>query len=269
MKLQFLGTGAGEGTPAIFCRCRVCQHARAHGGKNIRSRTSLLIDEELKIDQPPDTWHHVVTYGLDLCKVKDLFFTHSHGDHLDPAAVEVRLPFFTHGCEGPFNVYANETVLRQIRILTSAFPEVVKRRLIRPFIPVHAETAVITPLPADHAPEETALLFWIERNGKTLFFGHDSGWFPDSTWAWLEGKKADAVILECTQGKKADRRNHLGADALLEVRQRLIDTNVIAGTTAVVATHFSHNGQLTHDELEARLAPHGISIAHDGMILEI
>ena len=31
MKLQFLGTGAAEGAPAIFCKCDTCQELRRRG----------------------------------------------------------------------------------------------------------------------------------------------------------------------------------------------------------------------------------------------
>ena len=33
MIMRFMGTGAGEGVPTPFCRCRVCEHARKVGGK--------------------------------------------------------------------------------------------------------------------------------------------------------------------------------------------------------------------------------------------
>jgi phosphoribosyl 1,2-cyclic phosphodiesterase len=43
MKIQFLGTTAFEGIPSLFCQCTTCKKARSLGGKNIRSRTSVLI----------------------------------------------------------------------------------------------------------------------------------------------------------------------------------------------------------------------------------
>ena len=66
MKVQLLGTSAAEGWPGLFCNCRACEEARRLGGKNIRSRSSALIDGVLKIDLPPDTLYHVFRHGLDL-----------------------------------------------------------------------------------------------------------------------------------------------------------------------------------------------------------
>ena len=33
MKLKYLGTGASEGIPSLYCRCPVCENARKEGGK--------------------------------------------------------------------------------------------------------------------------------------------------------------------------------------------------------------------------------------------
>lgn len=265
MHIQLLGTAAAEGIPAPFCRCRVCEYARKHGGKNIRSQTSALIDGVLKIDMPPDTWHHTVTHGLNWCGVKDLFFTHSHGDHLCVEPVIMRLPGFSNDCTEPLVIYGNETVLGTLRAPTQSSPEHIQRRLLRAFEPVVAQTATVTPLPADHIVEENCFLLWIERLGKTFFYAHDSGWFPEKTWAWLEGKRADGVLLECTMGDRPNRRGHLGVEALLEASTRLREIGVIDRNTTVVATHFSHNGHLHHEELESRLNPAGIQTAFDGI----
>ena len=50
MKLHFYGTGASEGVPAIFCRCKYCERIRKTGGRDFRSRTSCQIDDNLMID---------------------------------------------------------------------------------------------------------------------------------------------------------------------------------------------------------------------------
>lgn len=55
MKIQFLGTAAYEGIPAMFCQCEQCNTARKRGGKNLRTRSQALIDGKLLIDFPADT----------------------------------------------------------------------------------------------------------------------------------------------------------------------------------------------------------------------
>jgi len=82
MKVRFLGTAAFEGIPSLFCGCALCAKAKQIGGKELRTRTSVMIDDDLKVDFPPDTLLHMHRDGIDLDQVKDLLFTHSHSDHL-------------------------------------------------------------------------------------------------------------------------------------------------------------------------------------------
>ena len=65
MKLTFLGTSAAEGFPAIFCNCEYCKEARKLGGKNIRSRSQTLINDDLLIDLPADSYWHFINNGIE------------------------------------------------------------------------------------------------------------------------------------------------------------------------------------------------------------
>lgn len=60
MKIRYLGTAAAEGWPALFCSCPICTQARERGGKNLRTRTQAVLDGELLIDFPPDTYCHAL-----------------------------------------------------------------------------------------------------------------------------------------------------------------------------------------------------------------
>ncbi len=52
MKLTYLGTAAAEGWPAVFCNCPCCRQARVLGGKDIRTRSQALVNEDLLLDLP-------------------------------------------------------------------------------------------------------------------------------------------------------------------------------------------------------------------------
>ena len=54
MKITFLGTSADTAFPLPFCQCEVCTQARKLGGKNIRKRSSILINDDFLIDMGPD-----------------------------------------------------------------------------------------------------------------------------------------------------------------------------------------------------------------------
>ena len=81
MKLHFYGTGASEGVPAIFCKCKYCEKIRKMGGRNFRSRTSCQIDDELMIDFSADVFDHMRYGGLDMNQIEYLMITHAHCDH--------------------------------------------------------------------------------------------------------------------------------------------------------------------------------------------
>ena len=84
MKLTFLGTGAGEGYPGYWCECPHCTYARKHRGKNLRTNSSMVIDEELLIDIGPSCFDNAARFGVNLSKIKTLLVTHPHEDHLQP-----------------------------------------------------------------------------------------------------------------------------------------------------------------------------------------
>ena len=51
MKITFLGTGAGEGYPGLWCQCVHCSYARKHGGKIQLSVKKRIPDNALTITQ--------------------------------------------------------------------------------------------------------------------------------------------------------------------------------------------------------------------------
>ena len=94
MKVTLLGTSSAEGWPALFCDCHACMSARKTGGKDIRTRSSALVDDVLKIDFPPDIFTQVVQNNVDLRRLEAILFTHSHDDHCAAAELQYRGCYF-------------------------------------------------------------------------------------------------------------------------------------------------------------------------------
>ena len=90
MKIKYLGTAAAEAFPAVFCNCKYCNEARELGGKNIRTRSQSLINDDLLIDFPPDTYHHFITHGIRGDRIKYLLITHAHSDHIYEGDLDIR-----------------------------------------------------------------------------------------------------------------------------------------------------------------------------------
>ena len=114
MKITDYGTAAGEAWPGVFCRCELCEKARALGGKNIRTRSQTLVNDDLLLDLPPENHMHSLLYGLDLSKVEALLFTHSHSDHCYPEDLEFLREPYSHTRKSLLEVYGNTAVERRL-----------------------------------------------------------------------------------------------------------------------------------------------------------
>ncbi|MDQ1914196.1 MBL fold metallo-hydrolase [Paenibacillus sp. GD4] len=269
MKIQFLGTAAYEGIPSLFCGCETCRQARLLGGKNLRTRASVLIDEVLKIDFPPDTWYHSLRFGLELDRIQDLLLTHSHSDHLYAEDMAIRAEGYAKSANTPIHVYGNDLTLRLCSKHLAGLRHHYVFHRVRLFDTYNTETATITPLPASHDPMETCLIYYIEKDGKAILYGHDSGWFPEETWSWLKTRQLDLAILECTVGRSPHRTNHMNIEAVIDTKLWLEANQVLKADGLIVVTHFSHNAGLLHEEWLEIFEPHGIHVAYDGMMIKL
>lgn len=270
MELQILGTAAAEGWPAPYCVCPHCEGARRRGGPNIRSRSGALIDDDLKIDHNADTVMQMQRAGRSLANVRTLLFTHQHSDHIVPGELGwAKAPFTATPPEQPIAVFGNQEVLAMLR---AAFGDLEKQNLA-----LHLLTAgesvttpagdTVLPLPADHV--QGALVLRITREGKSVFYGHDSGLYPEATLEGLsDGVPLDIALLDCTfGGQKTSNRGHMGVDGAVQMVAELRRRGAVTDGTRVVATHFSHNGGLLHEELVRAFLPHGIEVAFDGVVI--
>ncbi|WP_044478959.1 MBL fold metallo-hydrolase [Paenibacillus antibioticophila] len=272
MKIHFLGTAAAEGYPNAFCRCGHCQKARELGGKNIRTRSSAIIDDIIKFDYSPDSYMQALRDQVDMGAIQHLLVTHTHTDHYNPYDLDSRTPGIAHGIDHLLNICGNDAAMHKSRIAIGRFiGQRFALHLMRPFRTIILGDTTITPLPADHDPLETCLLYCVERNQKKLLYGHDTGWLPEDTWSWLQGRQLDFAILDCTSaytGSTRDR-NHMGVETILETQKRFRAENILRAEGRMAVTHFSHNSGLTHGELEDIFRPVGIEPAYDGWVTYI
>ena len=89
VKITYYGTGDGYGIPEPFCSCRLCSYARAHGGKDIRTRSQATVDD-IMIDCSSDMFAHQAFYGLDMRKYRHILITHGHSDHYAASEMTAR-----------------------------------------------------------------------------------------------------------------------------------------------------------------------------------
>ncbi len=275
MEIQYLGTAAAEGWPALFCDCEICRHARLVRGKDLRTRTQSMIDGKLLIDFPPDSYTHALYNSLQLGKIQHLLITHSHMDHFFPVELIHRHEHFGHNAEGKLHVYGNEAVEKAFydavlidRFKAHPLDDAVEFIRIAPFQDFIADGYHIIPVRADHDKRETCLIYIIERDGKCMLYGHDTGIDLDrEAWDCIYSHKYQLVSMDATMGKKQTDRYHMGLPDGIRFVQTLEEKGCIGKDTWKVINHFSHNGEMTHDDLERFAESHGLIAAYDGMKL--
>jgi len=279
MTLQYLGTGAAEGNPGMFCYCPVCEKTRVRGGRNIRTRSQALVfagqhgegshDQRLLIDLTPDTYFHYLTHDVELNKIGHMLITHSHNDHFLPSELKYRGGVYTN-TPAPFkmHIYSNEKVVDMCQdFIAGAIhgtQEQYELHVVQNFETFAAGEFTVTALPALHDRRERCLNFIIEHGGKRILYGNDTGIFTQDVWDYIAGTKFDLVSLDCTFGTRPDGGNHMGMPDILEVKNRLELLDSVAEGGRIVLNHFSHNGGACYDDMVEVATPYGIEVSYDG-----
>lgn len=279
MKLTYLGTAAAEGLPAVFCNCKVCKCARQVGGREIRTRSQILIDDSILVDFPMDTYMHSLYRGIDLSAIDTVLITHAHIDHCYPQEFILHGEPFAHNMTTPtVNIYGNSTVAH-------AFAEGIRTEIraeIAPSVPFTAtkpyQTFVtksgytVTALPAKHTVGEDCLIYAVAHGGKTALIFNDSGILPGEVYDRMAelNLKFDLVSFDCTYGHaRHGSGRHMGALDADDERKKMAERNLVTPDTKYVLTHFSHNCELTHAELTQAEKSLDFTVAYDGMTVEI
>jgi len=308
VKLTFLGTAAAEGYPALWCRCERCTTARARGGRKLRFRSSLLINDDLLIDPGPDLVAAAIRHNVDLAPVQAALVTHPHTDHLEASTLYWRRKGFVGTPLPLLHVYASQRsfdrVLRhegreidpvaihiqahrigafeRVEIETGeaaadgrfeggSVPQTPRRRYtVWTFAASHAEPAIE---PMFYAIRQTA---GPEAEGRTptLLYATDTGPFSEETWAGLErvgreGLRFDVTAIDSTVGLGPDSRGHMNVRQSTWHQEELERRGLLAEGARRFAHHFSHNGTPPYEELVEHLAPRGVQPAYDGLVVQI
>jgi phosphoribosyl 1,2-cyclic phosphate phosphodiesterase len=284
MQLTFLGTAASEGYPDAFCRCANCEGARRLGGRNLRLRAAALVDDDLLIDFGPDIMTASMLYGAPLSSVAYCLQTHDHEDHLSPDNFFSRSPMCAVQGAPRMRYFAHRNaIVRAMRALgneSALIDGMPSAELcdqlnldvtpIEPFQTFSAGSYRITTVRARHAPETVAMLFVIERGGRTLFYATDTSDFPEETWSALRGFRFDVVALDHTFGdRERPDGGHMTGNQFRAHLARMREEGMLAGDARVYAHHLAHHSNPLHDELTSIGARHGYEIAYDGLRVRV
>lgn len=278
MKLKFLGTGSCEGVPAMFCKCAGCVEAKKRGGKNIRTRSQAVIDNKLLIDFPSDAYMHSLYGNVPLADIHSVLLTHAHEDHLSVNDLLMRdtNKFCFDGTDGGLlTVYSSEASGREIRERLGSEKAVaahgVVNKVVAPYTEYDIDGYNVIPVKASHAFELDSYNYIVEKDGRSLLYAVDTGYFLDETWDYIEkrGKRFDTVVLESAYLDAPGVKTHMGIPDNVKVREQLLSTGLADMNTKFYITHMSHYRRPLQDETEARVKPLGFEVAYDYLEIEV
>jgi len=106
---------------------------------------------------------------------------------------------------------------------------------------------VIT-FPANHDPTMEPLLYAIEKDGYTIFYGTDTAALSEDTWKALSINKLrfSVVVLDHTYGLQEQGSDHLSSRQFVEQISRVREEGLLADQARIFATHIAHEGNPVH-----------------------
>ena len=261
MKLLFLGTGAA-GWSNIPYPCD-------ERGLNRRC-TSVLVDDRILIDPNHQVLDAFEAYNVDPMKIDTVLISHSHGDHF--SAETLKFLADTHRID----VYGDGGYMWKLPKSENLVFHAMERR--RPFDYSFGRLTAVMSTHDVEDTEEFCLHFILERDGKTLFYGPDGGWFTGGTWYEMELHHFDCAILDATFGDDPTKTRfnsshiwfyHNSLSMLKTIRQAMFDKHIIDDKSVLVADHLSGYYYPNIEACHEAFDPAGYVPAYDGMVLEI
>jgi phosphoribosyl 1,2-cyclic phosphate phosphodiesterase len=284
MRITFLGTSAATSCPLPFCHCKTCTLARQFGGKDFRKRSSILINDDLLIDFGPDVMASSFMHNVEVNKIRYWLQTHSHSDHFDASHIITRIPEYGSVKIPQLNLYASKECLENMTAMLrkewdgcDLFDSKEREHLnlnieivenLHTFI---AGSYTITAFSSNHDKLEDSLLYSIQEDDYTVFYGTDTNAFSEDIWngCHMKGLQFDIIILDHTYGENVGGVDHLNANQFVEHIKRFKREGLLKKNARIFATHISHEGNPTHDGLIEYGRRFGYEKAYDGLIMDL
>jgi phosphoribosyl 1,2-cyclic phosphate phosphodiesterase len=260
---------------------------RALGGRNLRCAAQAVIFPDMLID-----YYHgdqLARFGIAPESIKHLFITHHHWDHFRPPHILQFAASLPHQLQ----VHATHNVIAALKFAdTYNFDRRTGRFLVRDqqtdigyhkLEPTQTYTigdTAITPVHANHCIDKSenmilqdvSLNYVFARNGKTIFYGLDSSYPFPLTVEFLRRFRIDVAVLDATFGRlpiDIIGSGHHNLPMLMETIAEFRAAGIFHDQTRILASHLSLALAEPYDDLKDEAAKMGITLAFDGMEVEV
>jgi len=254
MQINFLGTGAAEGIPAINCDCQHCQRARAEGGKLQRERNAILFqlpDYNMLVEVPPNTRGLINKYQVN--NLQGILATNATYGHIGG------LKEFEYWST-PLDFLAEPSLFEMIQKehWTERLDEIMFHIPYYPGAALHFGQFSMIPFAARRRQPIFGLS--IKAGEKQIVYASST---PGrlTNYARCLMTSADMLIVN-TPTFEPPKKDHITLVEAIELKEQI-------GAGQLVLTHINHNNR-PHDELDAYVGQYpGVIVAYDGMSLEV
>ena len=259
MKILFLGTGAADWE----------RKPEEKMNENERRYSSMLIDGRILLDVAPQSYGYARRLGIDLSKITDCFFSHTHSDHYDKDA----LLSFAKECGG-LRLHLHRDAIPCLG-LSEEEKKAIKLCPLDVFDKTEADGYTVTALSANHLVEESneqPLHYIFEKDGKRYFLGGDGGLFTAHTWEYMLTLKFNGIIFDATVGDSMDDfrlGTHNSIPMLRLATASMRRAGILEDGAALFANHLARTLHAPKEETERLFSALGITVTYDGMEVDI
>lgn len=283
IEILFCGTGAADWE---------WERYGERGGEGIRGSCATLIDGHVLIDCGTTGHRSLVRWGIDPRAIREVWFTHSHGDHCDPREISALLD--ARGTRAaPLRLRGTAPLLERLAAALGGIPETSGRSggepgrrrpangtaatrrgrfeplPFAPLEPFRAQGRLVTPLPANHLtgiPGETPVHFLVRGAEASMLYALDGAWMTAAARRAIGSEPLDLIVWDATVEMPGDWRifEHNDLEMVRAMSARLAADGVVRPDTMQVLDHIARTLWRTPIRV-----PRPFRVASDGMRLVV
>jgi len=235
------------------------------------------------LDFGAEVFQQARKFHVPILDIQYLFITHSHADHFYPTNLLWRwmtpgqkLPPEPKDTFGPrfsdltmLHVYGSADVYNVLKPHIGENGEERYRMILHQVecgVEGQAGDIHYLPLEANHRDHECqAVNYILQRNGRTILYALDTGWFYDHTYELIRKFRYDLVVIEGTFGYGMDMPGHFNLDKLERAISLFRDDDLLNDSALFCASHICPHFSPVYDEYAPILEEKGITLSFDGM----